>query len=95
MIRTAASINMEEPPYKTRAQQKLEWLESLRRPLTEAEQNDLYRALHADYMRCWRIHKAECEANAQALEKLDLEHVAALGAADEDLHRHEVQEQAA
>lgn len=36
---------------KSPSEQKLEWLESLRRPLTEAESDDLRRALHAVYCR--------------------------------------------
>lgn len=42
---------------KTRSEQRLEQLKALRRPLTEAEQGELYRALHAVYMRDWRRHQ--------------------------------------
>jgi hypothetical protein len=42
----------------TRSQQRLEELINAGRPLTEPEQDELYRALHADYMRKWRGAKA-------------------------------------
>lgn len=32
------------------------------RPLTDQESDDLYRALHADYMRKWRLAKRDNEA---------------------------------
>ena len=48
--------------HKTRAQQRLEHLLSLKRPLEPDEQDELYRSLHADYMRKWRAHKVQCEA---------------------------------
>lgn len=35
---------------KTRAQQRLEWLEGLKRPLTHQESDELRRALHAVYV---------------------------------------------
>lgn len=44
---------------RTRSQTRLEQLLSLKRPLDELEQEELYRALHADYMRQWRAKKAE------------------------------------
>jgi hypothetical protein len=37
--------------FKTRAQQRLEYLENLRRPLTETESEELRRSLHAVYCR--------------------------------------------
>jgi hypothetical protein len=52
---------MNAPFTPTRSQQRLEELIALRRPLTPVEQDELYRALHADYMRKWRIAKAEAE----------------------------------
>jgi hypothetical protein len=39
------------PALKTISEQKLEWLESLRRPLTSEESDELRRALHAVYCR--------------------------------------------
>lgn len=42
----------------TRSQQRIEQLINCGRPLTEAESDELYRALHADYMRKWRAEKA-------------------------------------
>jgi hypothetical protein len=36
--------------WKTRSQQRLEWLESLNRPLSENESDELRRALHATYV---------------------------------------------
>lgn len=55
---------MNAPDFKTRAEQKLEWLESLGRPLTEDESEELRRCLHATYMGNWRAsmvaqHRAE------------------------------------
>lgn len=43
---------------KTRSEQRIEQLINCGRPLTEEESNELYRALHADYMRKWRAEKA-------------------------------------
>lgn len=42
----------------TRSQQRIKQLIALKRPLTEEESDELYRALHADYMRKWRAEKA-------------------------------------
>lgn len=36
---------------KTRSEQRLEWLESLRRPLSDQESEELQRCLHAVYER--------------------------------------------
>jgi hypothetical protein len=36
---------------KTPSEQRLEWLEGLKRPLTDAESAELQRALHAVYCR--------------------------------------------
>jgi hypothetical protein len=43
----------------TRSQQRIEQLINIGRPLTEEESEELYRALHADYMRKWREAKAK------------------------------------
>lgn len=43
----------------TRSQQRIKQLIALKRPLTEEESDELYRALHADYMRKWRAEKAK------------------------------------
>jgi hypothetical protein len=40
-----------KPQFKTMSEQKLEWLESLGRPLTDEESEELQRALHAVYCR--------------------------------------------
>jgi hypothetical protein len=37
------------PVFKTRSEQRLEWLESLGRPLTDKESDELRKALHAVY----------------------------------------------
>lgn len=42
---------------KTRAQQRLEWLESLNRPLTDGESDMLRRSLHAGYMTRWNANR--------------------------------------
>ncbi len=42
---------MNAPAFKTRAEQKLEWLESIGRPLTGEESDELRRSLHAVYCR--------------------------------------------
>jgi hypothetical protein len=47
---------------KTRSQQRIEQLINAGRPLTDEESDELYRALHADYMRKWRAAKAEAIA---------------------------------
>lgn len=44
--------------YKTRSEQRIEQLINIGRPLTDEESDELYRALHADYMRKWRIDQA-------------------------------------
>lgn len=45
---------------KTRSEQRIAQLIAVTdRPLTEGESDELYRALHADYMRKWRIEKAK------------------------------------
>lgn len=44
---------------KTKAEQRIEQLINCGRPLTDGESDELYRALHADYMRKWRIEKAK------------------------------------
>ncbi len=43
--------------HKTRAEQRLEWLSGLDRPLTDEESEMLRRSLHADYMNRWRSNK--------------------------------------
>ena len=53
----------------TKSEQRLRWFDSLTRPLTEDEQEEYYRALHANYMREWRAARVEREANAETLEK--------------------------
>lgn len=40
---------------KTRAEQRLEQLEALERPLTREESDELRRCLHAIYVRNWRL----------------------------------------
>jgi hypothetical protein len=40
---------MNAPRFKTRAEQHLEWLDSLSRPLTDEESEQLRRSLHAVY----------------------------------------------
>lgn len=45
----------------TRSQLRLGELINIGRPLTEDEQDELYRALHADYMRKWRLAKLDNE----------------------------------
>jgi class 3 adenylate cyclase len=67
----------------TRSQQRIKHLIALKRPLTVEESEDLYRALHADYMRKWRLAKAEAEA---------LKREAAIVQADLDLSRVELKE---
>jgi len=42
----------------TRSQQRIEQLLALKRPLMAEEQDDLYKALHADYMWHWRQERA-------------------------------------
>lgn len=59
----------------TRSQQRIAQLINIGRPLTDEESDELYRALHADYMRKWRLAKAEAEVlRAEAEDaKVDLE----------------------
>jgi hypothetical protein len=44
--------------FKTRSEQRLEWLENLRRPLTDEESDELRKALHAIYTRNRRLSKS-------------------------------------
>lgn len=44
---------------KTKAEQRIEQLINCGRPLTDEESDELYRALHADYMRKWRAERAK------------------------------------
>lgn len=44
---------------KTRSEQTLEWLESLGRPLTDSESDQLKRSMHAIYMKNWRQQVGE------------------------------------
>ena len=44
---------------QTRSQQRIQQLINIGRPLTEEESDELYRALHADYMRKWRAERAK------------------------------------
>jgi hypothetical protein len=58
------------PAFKTVAEQKLDWITSLRRPLSEDESDELRRSLHAKYVRDWRLARlarTEREMNAAAL----------------------------
>jgi hypothetical protein len=61
----------------TRSQQRIAQLINIGRPLTDEESDELYRALHADYMRKWRKAKltnerlrADLEMSAPAKEVL-------------------------
>ena len=54
---------------KTKSEQRLEQLEALRRPLTDAEGAELRRCLHAIYMGQWRAEKAEREMIDAALKE--------------------------
>ncbi len=58
---------------KTRSQQRIEQLINAGRPLTQAEGDELQRALHADYMRKWRLAMAENEVTRHdlAISKLE------------------------
>ena len=63
----ARSDPQEEPfTYKTRAEQRLDWLKARRRPLTECEQSELYQALHAIYVRECRHHHEKYKRFGQA-----------------------------
>jgi hypothetical protein len=46
---------------KTRSEQRIEQLINAGRPLTDEESEELYRALHADYMCKWRAARAKAE----------------------------------
>jgi alpha-ketoglutarate-dependent taurine dioxygenase len=67
---------MNAPVFKTMSQQRLEWLESLNRPLSDDESDELRRALHAVYCRTrrenntLRRHRIE---EAELLERLTAE----------------------
>lgn len=48
---------MSAPALKSKSEQKLEWLESLGRPLSDEESVELRRCLHAVYCRNWRLER--------------------------------------
>lgn len=67
---------MTAPVLKTKAEQRLKRLQKLRRPLTDAESDDLRRALHATYCRERRLAKSrllEGEWRDPILKKYDAE----------------------
>ena len=67
------------PQFKTRAEQKLEWLESLRRPLTDEESRELHRCLHAVYERNRRYAAmVERQNHAGAIAEHDRDNAALL-----------------
>jgi hypothetical protein len=45
----------------TRSEQRIAQLINIGRPLNEEESEELYRALHADYMRKWRAERARLD----------------------------------
>lgn len=58
---------MSAPQFKTKAEQKVEWLANQRavRPLTEAEWQELGRAEHAVYVRDWRSSRLQQHRNEE------------------------------
>jgi hypothetical protein len=74
------------PSYKTRAQQRLEWLESLQRPLTEEESDLLRRSLHAVY-NLNRRRRIEAEMAAKVLRQHREEELRTLAAVLEESKR--------
>lgn len=71
MTLNITSISEVEPPtFKEKSEQRLDWLRSLRRPLTDEESDELRRASHAVYMlersRLSRLRRAEQEMNGAA-----------------------------
>ena len=61
---------MTAPATKTPAEQKLAWLESIKRPLTDAESDELRRSLHAVYCYRRRMVAAHERENAKLLVKV-------------------------
>lgn len=62
---------------KTKAEQRIEQLVNAGRPLTDAESDDLYRALHADYVRKWKKARAEKAERQRRAEVRTLERAVA------------------
>lgn len=56
---TADRIAAGRAAAQARSEQRIKHLVNLDRALTEEESDELYRALHADYMRKWRQHRAQ------------------------------------
>ncbi len=46
------------PAFKTRAEQRLDWLAALNRPLSDDESDELRRSLHAVYTRNWKQERS-------------------------------------
>lgn len=65
----------------TQAEQRLAYLEGLKRPLTEEESDDLRRAMHAVYVyqQKQRAKRLEREMHRDVLEKHRAEELALLG----------------
>ena len=58
---------MTAPEFKTKSQQKLEWYESLKRPLTDEESAELQRVMRAVYWNEWnrdRLRRAALQSEA-------------------------------
>ena len=73
---------------KTRAQQRLEWLESLNRPLTDYESDLLRRSLHAVY---WHNRKLT-GPNAYLMAKARAEEIATLRKVEAEMHGEAIRE---
>lgn len=58
--------------FRTKAEQRVQWLEGIGRPLTDAESDDLRRALHAVYCRDRRLIQHEKEER-ELLAKVEAE----------------------
>jgi hypothetical protein len=70
--------------HKTRAEQRLEWIESLSRPLTNDESEMLRRSLHAVYCRN-RVRSIEAQAARPILEQHRREELATLARIEGEL----------
>lgn len=85
----AGGDTLDAPVIKTRSEQLVEWFDRVRleRPLTETEQREHQRAMHAVDVRNWRLAKAMDEATAGALSEHDRLEADTLRKVEREAHR--------
>ena len=82
------ALTYDEPPpiIRTASEQRLAWLESVHRPLTDEESDLLRRSLHAVYCHNRRL-RIEQKANAPILAQLRREELKTLAKVEAEMRR--------